>query len=120
MFQFSLRDLITTTIAAGMAIAWVVEHRRLDAALVEARMASEEAASWERVCEHHEREKERMEQGIEQFGFEVMWSCGIGPSVCKRLPDGTLTSIPDSNRPSCGAAVTGEAFSYEGRMATEP
>lgn len=97
MFRFTIRDLMTMTAAAALAIAWVAEHRRLNAALVQVKEAREEARSWERVCALHEREVDRMEEGIERWGFEVMWSCGIGPSVCKRLPDGSFTSIPDSN-----------------------
>src|SRR5262245_16106075 len=87
MFRFTIRDVMAMTALAGMGVAWAADHQRLNAAFNQVKEAREEAATWESRCAFRDQEVERLEKGIRQFGFEVMWSCGIGPSVCRRLPD---------------------------------
>ena len=103
MFRFSIRELMVAMLAAAMGIAWMAEHSRLRAALANAeefRQQSKDAKERADIEEAHGKylsgEIEKIQKQMPEWGMQIIWSCGIGPSVCKRQADGTYTSIPDN------------------------
>jgi hypothetical protein len=80
MFRFSIRELMLVMLIAVLGVAWFLEHRRAQAALLK---ASESAAELRQTTDDL---YDALNQ-LPQFGLNVDWVVGGGPLITKRQSD---------------------------------
>ena len=93
MFRFSIRELMLVTLVAATLFAWMSERYRMEAALIDANEAKQEAAnakeetlSWRRTSKRLNEERESIGKQLGHHGFVIWQSRRGGPRVYKESP----------------------------------
>jgi hypothetical protein len=92
MMRFSIRELLTFTLATGLFLAWFYDRAQLKAAIDTARSA-------EIRSEYLEREIDGIDKQLGERGLRIAWICthgGLSARVAE-LPADELDTIQNSN-----------------------
>ena len=91
MFRFSIRELMLAMLVAALVFGWIAERERMEAALIDAKEAKQEAAnakeetlSWRSTSQRLNDERESIQKQLGNHGFVIWPSLGGGPRVYRR------------------------------------
>jgi len=87
MFRYSIRELMLVTLVVVFGVAWLVEHRRAQAALISAKKSEERAKDAEETAEarwhYWKKEVADIQKQLPPFGLDIGWVVHGGPHVYK-------------------------------------
>ena len=87
MFRFSIRELMLVMLVVALGVAWFAEHRRAQAALIDAKKAEERSKHAEETAEarwhYWKDEVADIQKQLPQFGLDIGWVVHGGPHVYK-------------------------------------
>lgn len=85
MLRFSIRELMVLTVAVSLGVAWFVDHRRLQGALVTTSEARDDAiAEAKSERERQDRLAKLVDEGLAEHGFKIELMCA-GDSMIPRI-----------------------------------